>query len=138
MSNITKSHILLSSAFKQFKHFFALSLLITFSLNAFSVDDPQQLNKEALNKEEFNKEAYLDLSKPYQQNNPQSAKQDNQATTILKEVAGAARTALGSTNSGNTDQLGNKITKGVSNQLKNQAINKTEGFVNNKANTFLM
>jgi hypothetical protein len=28
---------------------------------------------------------------------PQSAKQDNQATTILKEVAGAARTALGST-----------------------------------------
>jgi hypothetical protein len=34
-----------------------LSLLITFSLNAFSVDDPQQLNKEALNKEEFNKEA---------------------------------------------------------------------------------
>jgi hypothetical protein len=30
-----------------------------------------------------------------------------------------------------------KITKGVSNQLKNQAINKTEGFVNNKANTFL-
>jgi hypothetical protein len=35
------------------------------------------------------------------------------------------------------DQLGNKITKGVSNQLKNQAINKTEGFVNNKANTFL-
>jgi uncharacterized MAPEG superfamily protein len=34
-------------------------------------------------------------------------------------------------------QLGNKITKGVSNQLKNQAINKTEGFVNNKANTFL-
>jgi BioD-like phosphotransacetylase family protein len=40
-------------------------------------------------------------------------------------------------NSGNTDQLGNKITKGVSNQLKNKAINKTEGFVNNKANTFL-
>jgi hypothetical protein len=51
-----------------------------------------------VNKKEFNKEAYLDLSKPYQQNNPQSAKQDNQATTILKEVAGAARTALGSTN----------------------------------------
>jgi hypothetical protein len=56
MSVATFSHILLSSAFKQFKHFFALSLLITFSLNAFSVDDPQQLNKEALNKE-----AYLDL-----------------------------------------------------------------------------
>jgi hypothetical protein len=30
----------------------------------------------------FNKEAYLDLSKPYQQNNPQSAKQDNQASKI--------------------------------------------------------
>jgi cell division GTPase FtsZ len=51
--------------------------------------------------------------------------------------AGTARTALGSTNSDNTGQLGNKITKGVSNQLKNKAINKTEGFVNNKANTFL-
>ena len=114
--------------FNQFKHFLALSLLITFSFNAFSVDDSQQ----------FNKEAYLDLSKPYKQKNPQSAtKKDNQATTILKEVAGTARTALGSTNSGNTDQLGNKITKGVSNQLKNKAINKTEGFVNNKANTFL-
>jgi hypothetical protein len=35
------------------------------------------------------KEAYLDLSKPYKQKNPQSApKKDNQATTILKEVAG--------------------------------------------------
>jgi hypothetical protein len=86
-------------------------------LNAFSVDDPQQLNKEALNKEEFNKEAYLDLSKPYQQNNPQSAKQDNQATTILKEVAGAARTALGSTNSGNTDQLGKKVATDIKNLI---------------------
>ncbi len=138
MQNTTKSHIILASAFKQLKHFFALSLLITFSLNAFSVDDSQQLNKEepskeALNKKEFNKEAYLDLSKPYQQNNPQSAKQDNQATTILKEVAGAARTALGSTNSGNTDQLGKKVTT----DIKNQAINKTEGLVNDKANKFL-
>jgi hypothetical protein len=34
---------------------------------------------------------YLDLSKPYQQNNPQSAKKDNQATALLKEVAGTAR-----------------------------------------------
>jgi hypothetical protein len=34
-------------------------------------------------------------------------------------------------------QLGNKITTGISHQLKNQAINKTESFVNNKANTFL-
>jgi hypothetical protein len=63
----------------------AFGNLIT--LNAFSVDDSQQ----------FNKEAYLDLSKPYKQKNPQSAtKKDNQATTILKEVAGTARTALGS------------------------------------------
>jgi hypothetical protein len=53
-------------------------------LNAFSIDNPQQSNKEA----------YLDLSKPYQQNNPQpTPKKDNQATTILKEVAGATRTA---------------------------------------------
>jgi hypothetical protein len=52
-------------------------------------------------------------------------KKDNQATTLLKEVAGTARAALGSTNSGNTDQLGNKITTGISHQLKNQAINKS-------------
>jgi hypothetical protein len=34
-------------------------------------------------------------------------------------------------------QLGNKLTTGISNQLKNQAINKTEGLVNDKANKFL-
>jgi hypothetical protein len=68
------------------------------------------------------------------QNNPQSApKKDNQATTILKEVAGAARTALGSTNSDNTDQLGNKVTTSI----KNQAVNKTEGLLNNSVNEFL-
>ncbi|WP_139699079.1 inverse autotransporter beta domain-containing protein, partial [bacterium endosymbiont of Bathymodiolus sp. 5 South] len=119
-----------SSAFKQFKCFLALSLLITFSFNAFSVDDPQQ----------FNKEAYLDLSKPYTYNwnNAQpTTKQDNQATTLLKKVAGTARAALGSTNSDNANQLGNKLTTGIRNKLKNQAINKTEGLVNDKANKFL-
>ncbi|CAC9602887.1 hypothetical protein [uncultured Gammaproteobacteria bacterium] len=114
----------LLSAFNQLKHFLALSLLVAFSFNAFSIDNPQQSNKEA----------YLDLSKPYQQNNPQSTtKKDNQATIILKEVAGAARTALGSTNSDNTDQLGNKVTTSI----KNQAINKTEGLLNNSVNEFL-
>jgi hypothetical protein len=45
-------------------------------LNALRVDNSQQPNKE-----EFNKEAYLDLSKPYKQNTPQSVtKKDNQAT----------------------------------------------------------
>jgi hypothetical protein len=58
---------------------------------------------------------------------------ERKATTILKEVAGAARTALGSTNSGNTDQLGKKVAT----DIKNQAINKTEGLVNDKANAFL-
>jgi hypothetical protein len=48
-----------------------------------------------------------------------------------------ARAALGSTNSDNANQLGNKLTTGISNQLKNQAINKTEGLVNDKANKFL-
>jgi hypothetical protein len=33
--------------------------------------------------------------------------------------------------------LKNKLTTGISNQLKNQAINKTEGLVNDKANKFL-
>jgi hypothetical protein len=51
----------------------------------------------------------------------------------LRLRSDSARTALGSTNSGNTDQLGNKVTTSI----KNQAINKTEGLVNDKANTFL-
>ncbi len=116
-----------SSVFNQFKYFLALSLLITFSFNAFSVDDSQQ----------FNKETYLDLSKPYEQKNPQSVtKKDNQATTILKEVAGSARTALGSTNSDNVNQLGNKITTDIKGQLKNQAISNVESRINNKANEY--
>jgi hypothetical protein len=45
-------------------------------------------------------------------------------------VAGTERNALSSTNSDNANQLGNKITTGVSNQLKNQAANKTEGLIN--------
>jgi hypothetical protein len=36
--------------------------------------------------------------------------------------------AIGSTNSDNTEQLGKKVAT----DIKNQAINKTEGFVNNK------
>jgi hypothetical protein len=47
------------------------------------------------------------------------------------------RTALGSANSDNSDQLGSKITTGISHQFENQAINKTEGLVSDKANTFL-
>jgi len=104
----------------------ALSFLITFSFSAFAAESPQP----------FNKEAYLDLGKPYTHNwnNSQlTTKKDNQATTLLKEVAGTTRAALGSTNSGNTNQLGKKVAT----DIKNQAINKTEGFVNNKANTFL-
>jgi hypothetical protein len=31
----------------------------------------------------------------------------------------------------------NKLTTGISNQVKTQAINKTEGLVNDKANKFL-
>ena len=134
--NTTKSQLTPASTLSglnKFKHFLALGLLITLSFNAFAVDD----NSKQPNKEELNKEAYLDLSKPYTHKQSNTTKKDNQATALLKEVAGTARTALGSTNSDNTGQLGNKITKGVSNQLKNKAINKTEGFVNNKANTFL-
>ncbi|CAC9561924.1 hypothetical protein [uncultured Gammaproteobacteria bacterium] len=134
--NTTKSQLTPASTLSglnKFKHFLALGLLITLSFNALAVDD----NSKQPNKEELNKEAYLDLSKPYTHKQSNTTKKDNQAITLLKEVAGTARTALGSTNSDNTGQLGNKITKGVSNQLKNKAINKTEGFVNNKANTFL-
>ena len=119
----------LASGLNKFKHFLALSLLITLSFNALAVDD----NSEQPNKEELNKEAYLDLSKPYTHKQSNTTKKDNQAITLLKEVAGTARTALGSTNSDNTDQLGKKVAT----DIKNKAINKTEGFVNNKANTFL-
>ena len=123
----------LSSGLDKLKHFLALSLLTTLSFNVFAVDNPQQLNKE-----EFNKAAYLDLSKPYNGNNPQPVSEKyNQATTLLKEVAGTVRNALGSTNSDNVDQLGNKITTGISNQIKNQAVNKTEGLINSKANKLL-
>ncbi|CAC9475385.1 hypothetical protein BSPLISOX_3217 [uncultured Gammaproteobacteria bacterium] len=133
MTNTIKSQLTPASTLSglnKFKHFLALGLLITGSFNAFSADNSQQ----------FNKEAYLDLSKPYTYNwnNAQpTTKQDNQATTLLKKVAGTARAALGSTNSNNANQLGNKLTTGISNQLKNQAINKTEGLVNDKANKFL-
>jgi hypothetical protein len=51
----------------------------------------------------------------------------------LLRIINRKSAALGSTNSDNTDQLGNKVTTSI----KNQAINKTESFVNNKANTFL-
>ncbi|VVH51235.1 hypothetical protein BPUTSESOX_2395 [uncultured Gammaproteobacteria bacterium] len=123
----------LSSGLDKLKHFLVLSLLTTLSFNVFAVDNPQQLNKE-----EFNKAAYLDLSKPYNGNNPQPVSEKyNQATTLLKEVAGTVRNALGSTNSDNADQLGNKITTGISNQIKNQAVNKTEGLINSKANKLL-
>ena len=120
----------LSSALNKLKHFLVFGLLTALSLNALSADKPQP----------FNKAAYLDLSKPYTYNwnNPQSyTKKDNQATILLKEVAGTVRNALGSTNSDNAEQLGAKVTTGVSSQLKNKAINKTEGFINNKANKFL-
>jgi hypothetical protein len=35
------------SGVNKLKHFLVLSLLVTFSLNAFSIDNPQQSNKEA-------------------------------------------------------------------------------------------
>ncbi|VVM18273.1 hypothetical protein BSPWISOXPB_3040 [uncultured Gammaproteobacteria bacterium] len=111
-----------------FRFLFASSLL-TLSLNVSSSDT-----------QAFNKDAYLDLSKPYTYNwnNTQSyTKKDNQANKLLKQVGttigGTVHSAIGSTNSDNTEQLGKKVAT----DIKNKAINKTEGFVNNKANTFL-
>ena len=124
--NTTKSQLTPASTLSglnKFKHFLALSLLITLSFNALAADNSEQPSKEA----------YLDLSKPYTHKQSNTTKKDNQATTLLKEVADITCTALGSTNSDNTDQLGKKVAT----DIKNQAINKTEGFVNNKANTFL-
>ena len=114
----------LASGLNKLKRFFALSLLITLSFNAFAADNSEQPNKEELSKEVLNKEAYLDLSKPYTHKQSNTTKKDNQATTLLKEVAGTTRAALGSTNSGNTNQLGKKVVT----DIKNKAINKTGSF----------
>ncbi|SSC10371.1 hypothetical protein, partial [thiotrophic endosymbiont of Bathymodiolus puteoserpentis (Logatchev)] len=111
--NTTKSQLTSVSALSglnKFKHFLAFGLLITLSFNAFAVDNSEQPNKE-----ELNKEAYLDLSKPYTHKQSNTTKKDNQATTLLKEVAGTTRAALGSTNSGNTNQLGKKVATDIKN-----------------------
>jgi UDP-galactopyranose mutase len=55
-----------------------LSLLITFSFNAFAVDNSEQPNKE------LSKEAYLDLSKPYTHKQSNTTKKDNQATVVRR------------------------------------------------------
>ena len=110
------------------KHFFVFTIL-TLSLNVSSTDNTQQ----------FNKQNYLDFSKPYTYNwnHPQSYyKQENQTTTLLKEVGGTVRNALGSTDSDNVNQLGDKIITGITNQLKNKAINATKDFINDEANEF--
>ena len=111
------------------KYLFSTTLLVL-SLNVSAVENAQQ----------FDKEAYLDFSKPYTYNwnNPQSyTKKDNQATILLKEVGGIVRNAIGSTDSDNVKQLGSKVTTGISNQLKNKVISKTEGVINDKANKFV-
>jgi hypothetical protein len=86
----------------------------------------------------FDKSAYLNLNQEYNWNSPQSYdKKDNQATTLLKAVAGTVRNALGSTDSDNAGELGNKITTGLQDQLETQVINKTEELLNAKANQFV-
>ncbi len=115
-----------STALTKLKYLFSVSLL-TLSLNV--VSDTQQ----------FNKAAYLDFSKPYTYNwnNTQAVnKKDNQATTLLKEVAGTVRNALGGIDSNNANQFGKTLSTNVANQLKNKAISTTEGFINDKANEY--
>ncbi len=115
-----------STALTKLKYLFSVSLL-TLSLNV--VSDTQQ----------FNKAAYLDFSKPYTYNwnNTQAVnKKDNQATTLLKEVASTVRNTLGGTDSNNANQFGKTLSTNVANQLKNKAISTTEGFINDKANEY--
>jgi uncharacterized protein (TIGR02145 family) len=83
----------------------------------------------------FDKSAYLDLNTEY--NQTVVNKKDSKTTTFLKEVAGTVRNALGSTDSDNVGELGNKITTGLQNQLENQAISTTESIINDKANQFV-
>jgi hypothetical protein len=59
IANIAGGKYLLS-AFNQFKRFLALSLLITFSFNAFSVDNSQQPNKEEFNIRLYDKNSESD------------------------------------------------------------------------------
>jgi hypothetical protein len=115
--------------FNKLKYLFTSTLLVL-SLDVSAVENTQQ----------FNKAAYLDFSKPYTHNwnNSQpTTKKDNQTVILLKEVGGIVRNALGSSNSDNANQLGDKIAVGVKNQLKNKAINATEGLINDKANKFV-
>ena len=78
----------------------------------------------------FDKATYLDLNTEYTQTVVN--KKDSKTTTFLKEVGGTLRTALGSTDSDNAGELGNKISSG----LKTQALNKAEGLMNDKTNQF--
>jgi hypothetical protein len=71
--NTTKSQLTPASTLSglnKFKHFLVLSLLITFSFNAFAADNSEQPNKE------LSKEAYLDLSKPYTHKQSNTTKKD--------------------------------------------------------------
>ncbi|WXT99350.1 MAG: hypothetical protein Ctma_0046 [Catillopecten margaritatus gill symbiont] len=113
-----------SRALSRLKHFLAFGAL-TLSLNVTSGGEINQ----------FDKEAYLNLGQQYSDNNTQVAvKEENTIDTLLKEIGSSVRNALGGTDSDNANQLGKKITDNLKNKANNTVINKTEGFINQKAN----
>ncbi|MBA5248247.1 MAG: hypothetical protein FE834_01735, partial [Gammaproteobacteria bacterium] len=86
---------------------------------------------------EFDKSSYLDINTEYNANTPKNAKRkDRKAEALLKEAGGIVYGAVGTTDSDNVDQLGNKIITGVKSKLKNKAISGTERYINDKANKF--
>jgi hypothetical protein len=84
----------------------------------------------------FDKSAYLDLNTEY--NQTVVNKKDSKTTTFLKEVAGTIRNALGSTDSDNVGELGNKITTGLQNQLETQAISTPKASLMTKPTSLLI
>ena len=107
------------------KHFLVFGVL-TLSLNVTSSGNVQA----------FDKAAYLDLNQTYTQNHQPVTKEENTATTLLKEVFSSARNTLGGTNADNTNQLGNKITDNLKDKLESNAVSETESFINTQANEF--
>ena len=121
--DIAKSSI--SNTSSKLKHFLAFSAL-TLSLNVTSGGDVNQ----------FDKEAYLNLNQEYAYNNQVATKEEDTFTGFLKEIGSSVRNSLGSTDSDNANELGDKIVNNLTNKTTNKVVNKTEGFINQTANDF--
>jgi uncharacterized protein (TIGR02145 family) len=100
--------------------------VLTLSLNVTSIYSVDQ----------FNKNAYLNLNQKYNFNHQVVTKEKNAFDTLFAEIFSSVRNELGSTDSDNIDQLGNRIANNLENKAINQGVHKTEQFINKTANEF--